>query len=162
MGAAQAARRPAPLRVEDGLLVNTRAQYYLAVPPGWTLDGKSDYRDVAMLHSASSSTFTISFKRAPNSDLRTEYQNVIAALKLLGVRSVRGGGEGLAIDGRPAMSITYTSPRAGTEISQWLVRDGEVAFEIVASIPQPQGVALAPDIAQIMNSFKWGNRDKQP
>ena len=165
IGLVEASRRPTPLTVDDGVLVNTRAQYYFVVPDGWALDDKSDYRDVVLLHSASSSSFRVAFKRAPDFDIRTEYRYLTNALTLSGARSVRGGGEGLAIDGRPAMSITYTMTSARhspDQISRWLVRDGEVAFEISASIPEPVLAARTPDIGQIMNSFKWGKRDNQP
>jgi len=161
---ADASHRPVPLRVEAGVLVNARAQYYFVVPEGWTLDGKSDYRHVVLLHSVSGASFTVTFKRAPEFDLGTEYQYLINALTLSGVKSVRRGREGLAIDGRPAMNLTFELPRAGSPpdlISQWLARDGEVSFEMMASIPQTQFGARTTEVGQMMSSFKWGKRDGQ-
>ena len=83
---------------------------------------------------------------------------------MMGCKAVRGGKGELAIDGRPAMSLSYASPCEGTprnQVWQWLVRDAEVSYEVIASIPQDQVAARSPDIDQIMHSFKWGRREKQ-
>jgi hypothetical protein len=45
-----ASTRRAAVRLENGVLINSRAKYHFAMPQGWVLDGTSDWSSPDLTH----------------------------------------------------------------------------------------------------------------
>lgn len=52
------------VRIEDGLVINSKANYYFALPPEWALKHTSDWQHLTIFHSGSGATVTLLYELA--------------------------------------------------------------------------------------------------
>jgi len=155
---ALASTQRGPVRVDNGLVINTRVGYYFALPKGWELQADSDYRNLKVLHSESGSWLSVDYDRA-RGDPNAYFMALVFSFKSPSSTSSGAEIKDIAVGGRPGKEARkVVKSKEGRVVDQRFafILDGEYVYTITSSVPHDQVAERALDVDAMISSLGWG------
>jgi hypothetical protein len=155
-------RRP-PVRIEKGVVINSRAGYYFSLAPGWVLDNASDDENVKVLHPDSGATFDVRYERA-RGNATMYYTSLTWTLGSPDQHWLSFGKGMVTLGGREAMGVRGTREKDGTKVKEllWVALVDDYVYFLSSSVALDRFDARAPEIDLMFSSFKWGKPAESP
>jgi hypothetical protein len=152
----ESTRRPT-VRVEKGVVINSRAAYSFSLPQGWVLQDDSTPDLVKILHPDSGATFSVSYDHSPGNRTMV-YQSFLWSYESSDNKWLSFGKGSVTLGGQPAMGIRGTREKDGKKVKElaWVALMGEYFYLVSSSATLDQFDARAPEIDLMFSSFSWG------
>jgi hypothetical protein len=159
---AASTRRPA-VRQENGMVINSRAEYFFSTPEGWLLDKSSDYEDLKVVHAESGASFGVNYSRARGTP-DMYYLALVMSLESPDNHWLTFGKGPIKLGGREATGFVGTRQRSGKKVKEftWVALSGEYVYLVSATVDVDKVDARARDIDQMFSSFSWGVPPQAP
>ena len=145
------------------MVINSRAGYYFATPPGWLLDKASHDEDLKVVHAESGAVFDVHYERAQGT--RTMYyMSMTMSLESPDQHWLSVGQGAVTLGGREAMGFRGTREKDGRKVKDfiWLALVDEYVYFVSSTVDLEKFDARAAEIDQMFTSFSWGKPPHAP
>lgn len=156
-------RRPT-VRLEDGLMINSRAAYRFSVPPSWILDDGSTYDLAKIVHPESGAEFSVYYARGSGGTLGMHFMAMKFSLETPEMKWITLGKGFVTLGGSEAVGFRGTREKDGKKIKEIIclaLRDGYM-YIASATVDLDRYEARAAEIDSMYSSFAWGAPPKSP